>query len=424
MSMMQPAWAAKSPLLSPGSIATLANATTDDLLKVVSLIDTLPVRGASDLLIDTVRDRLRMIRPARPFHFTRAVFIPFDPVIVPKDQWQRDTPTLPRNTLAVLAAQLAPAFSEIEMTALKASAEGMGESAQRRLAGTHIWPRASIFFANATVPPDWKDKTGLEPADYTMLTRSISLLLPEAVAIENLVHQEVLGQPPASREIEDMIRRMAMNAAHLHPALAAKAMWMLFALLQARIPSVAETVMMLAGEDKEAGSPPHAALQKAASATLGAIKGQWRQGVLPAPPSLDSARVIKALHLTRGPTFLNGPDHEALADRISDQTDANCRAKFDACLWDHIVGPAAKIGPSTSDSAILALEGLARDVKRLEGIGRKLGGPDHYDQSLIKAAKVLSTPSPGQVGLVERARLVEILLGTEHAISMLTGSGT
>ena len=63
------------------------------------------------------------------------------------------------------------------------------------------------------------------------------------------------------------------------------------------------------------------------------------------------------------------------------------------------------------------LEEAARGLRRLELAGRQLGGDEHYDRMLRTAARQIGEDRAGS--LVERARLVEILAGSEAALTLL-----
>ena len=65
------------------------------MLRVVGLIDTLDRRGAVDDLLAPIRDRLALLRPARPLTLGRILILPFEDVLVPAHEvWPELWPTI------------------------------------------------------------------------------------------------------------------------------------------------------------------------------------------------------------------------------------------------------------------------------------------------------------------------------------------
>jgi hypothetical protein len=73
------------------------------------------------------------------------------------------------------------------------------------------------------------------------------------------------------------------------------------------------------------------------------------------------------------------------------------------------------------DEVVLALEGTARDLRRLETAGRRIGAEAEFDRLLRGASVRLASLAerPGGLGMVDLARLVEILAGSEAAATLL-----
>jgi len=77
----------------------------------------------------------------------------------------------------------------------------------------------------------------------------------------------------------------------------------------------------------------------------------------------------------------------------------------------------APLTEAAAQGEMESLEEAARGLRRLELAGRQLGGEEHYDRMLRTAARQIGEDGPGS--LVERARLVEILAGSEAALALL-----
>ena len=60
----------------------LLGAGDRQILRVVAMVDAMPVRGAADQFIAPLRRRLAVLRPQRRLNFTRLLFTPIDPRIV------------------------------------------------------------------------------------------------------------------------------------------------------------------------------------------------------------------------------------------------------------------------------------------------------------------------------------------------------
>ena len=67
------------------------------------------------------------------------------------------------------------------------------------------------------------------------------------------------------------------------------------------------------------------------------------------------------------------------------------------------------------------MEASARNLRRLEAVGRKLGSNDHYDGMLAGATAAIQEQA-GKLSLIDRVRMVEILAGPDAALALL-GSG-
>ena len=74
----------------------MSSASDEQLLKVVGLIDTLDRRGPVDRLLEPVRDRLALLRPARPVTLGRVLILPFEDVLVPAREAWAGRPCFPR----------------------------------------------------------------------------------------------------------------------------------------------------------------------------------------------------------------------------------------------------------------------------------------------------------------------------------------
>ena len=82
------------PAPLPALDRDLTEASNEQLLRVVGLIDTLDRRGPMDRLLDPVRDRLALLRPPRPLALGRVLILPFEDLLV-ADERGLARPALP-----------------------------------------------------------------------------------------------------------------------------------------------------------------------------------------------------------------------------------------------------------------------------------------------------------------------------------------
>lgn len=146
----------------------LADAEDQRLLRVVALVDGLGSgRGAADRLLDGVRPRLASLRPPRLLTFTRLLFQPLDPVIVPSAAWRPGDGRLPRGAIAPLGAAL--------RTSLGAMAEQVDAACAGRTThdaefvgsvGALLWPAAAAAVARLPGPPAGWETGGPRPDDF------------------------------------------------------------------------------------------------------------------------------------------------------------------------------------------------------------------------------------------------------------------
>jgi hypothetical protein len=88
----------------------LVGASDERVLEVLRFVDTLPDRAAADGLLAPLRNRLRVLRPPRPLRFERLLMAPLNPVLVEPAAWRLGAPTLPRQAITPIAAQIREAL--------------------------------------------------------------------------------------------------------------------------------------------------------------------------------------------------------------------------------------------------------------------------------------------------------------------------
>jgi hypothetical protein len=128
----------------------------------------------------------------------------------------------------------------------------------------------------------------------------------------------------------------------------------------------------------------------------------------------DAARQAVLLLLGLEARAQDKPQRLARIRAARHQADARLRAAFAEAIAAELAAGRGAVQPDPSR------EESARALRRFAGAARHLGSADSYDAALRAAAMAL-TPAPGADGATRaaRARLVEILAGSEAAAAML-----
>lgn len=398
----------------------LADARDEQIVQVVSLVDAMAVRGTADALLEPLRPRLQVLRPQRPATLTRLLFLPLDPVILLPQRWLRDSLGLPRTVLGPLGAQ----FSQAVPEAAELSRALIGQTLTDRnlvlRVGGPLWKLAAAFFATSEPLPDWTEVSGLSRTVYTSIARVLSLLLSEAMAIERLAQQSAMGDPVPIGQVKACIGRLVSAAAGLSAGNKALALGMLVAILLSRLQASAELISAISGAIAGHDEPGLVqANERAIDYALDSIEHSPQLVGDLSEVADEQMRVALLLEALEAPGPAHRPSLKPRAERLRRQADASCRARFETDLVERVIKPVGQLGPETTDEEVIALENLARDLRRLEATGRMLGGGDHYDRWLRKASETLTMPSPDASCQADRARLVEILLGSNAAMAMV-----
>jgi hypothetical protein len=393
----------------------LADAPDAEVARAVAVVDQMPQRGGADLLIDPLRPRLAGLRPPRPLRFTRLLFLPLDPLIVPPPRWQPHLPSIPRSALTPLAETVRAGLGA-EATAIDAMIQGAAahdtEAVTR--AGDRLWPRAAALLSDAPPPVGWAE-TGLNVAMYTVLARRIGAVLAQAPLMQDLAAEAEAGF--ASPRLAP-VHAMLLDVGERCP----NALTMLVTLLLAKLPQLA---VLLAKIAPELGPQAEAALrqagQDAAEALLAGLEAG--NGMETAVSRIELAeagqevrRIVTLLQQLAERTDL--PQARVRVQAVRHRLDVRCRQRFAHAMATEFL-PLLRQPPAGSDGrAASALETTARHLREMEGEARSIGGGDAYDTLLREAAAVVRERG-ATMSLAARVRLVEILAGPEAALALL-----
>jgi hypothetical protein len=403
----------------------MSTASDEQLIRVVGLIDKLDRRGAVDELLEPVRDRLALLRPARPLTLGRVLILPFEDVLVPAHEVWPGRLCFPRSRLSALIAQVASGLPAATMAELRAQAAGHSMMSAEIVQGigTTLWPAAAdiigtmmrqggvpadmagplagiaplLALAPTLVPTMWE----LPPRPMGHLSRpALDLLLePLRLAIP-------LGEGALLSVIELYLLRAASPLVILEPLRLAEfgpsareRESLLGQVVRRRIADMREVAARL-DSATASGGRPDAGLLLRLVADLETLDGKW-----PVSPT----------------------DRNTLAS-IRRTVSAFVGAGIEAAVRGEILGQFGNLGDpgSLSDESVEKLEATARHTRRLGIAGARLGlgtTPDAlltpFLQPFRDAIRHGGVAPPGaSSGLLDQIRIVEIMFGAEVAMRL------
>lgn len=399
---------------------TLAQVADPKLCEIVSLVDSLPVRGATDALIDPLRPRLRQIRPPRRMNITRLLFQPADPVITATTLWRRTTLALPRSALASLANQIRQAEPDL-CGRIEADLDpSLSRDPDRLIAiGRPLWAASSRVLSHSAVAVDWSATTGLAAADYFNVARPLSAVLAEAATIELLVALDPQTTSSHQRSIairsclSRSVNRLPAPAPGMDPNLPVRCLGMLICVLLARLPG-AEAVLIAAQ-----GVPDGATARLAAESALDTALEHIDSTITRDAATLDARNLASCADLLET-LDQSGPAGRPLRRKhiaeLRRRLGETCRNRFTGLLNANLLPPSTGHAAAPTGQAA---EDVARELRQLEAVSRHFGTTAYYEQHLHKAAETLARIPVPAANRVALARVIEILQGPEAALALL-----
>lgn len=424
----------------PASLArSLADSSDRKIGAIVGLIDAMADRGAADALLAPLRPRMAPLRLSRPLRFSRLVFLPLDPLIVSGPEWRPGMARLPRHAILPLSEAVRRSLGD-DAAAIEARIAGRRSTDHGviREIGPWLWPRAAAILraiaaaaadgahaaaggrneADPAIAATWA-AAGLPADALGPLTAGAAAVLAEAALLAILERDAADGIAASDDTVQALLGRAAAGRDEPHAGFAWR---FLMAALLARLP-LADALLRLGIGTAEQPVPPalYAAIAAALEDSLAALErgtdGADEIGSSDLAAAANAAQRNAALLDTlaaAGPGTARAQRAEALRQRL----DGSCRARFAAAL-DHDVLPRLASPPDAQDAdACQSLEQALRDLRRLEAIGRRLGGAALYD-TLLREAAALAASGTAPGALADRVRLVELLVGPEEAMGVL-----
>jgi hypothetical protein len=389
--------------------AALAAAPDAAVARVVAMLDGLADRGEADAVLESVRPRLRRLRPPRPLRLARLLVMPLEGALVPPGGWRGLPHEMPRSAIGPVVAAVETALRGLtEQIAAAALGRNTADAALIGELGARLWPAAGAV--DLPVPPPRWVATGLPLGAAPPVLALCGALWRHGTAL--WAAREAAGEGPPEAALRAALAPLAAEGAA--PLTAAMVMLLRHAAEPGRVAAMATALSPamagVAAREVEAMIARDAAAIASAADPFGAAEA-----------AASLARRLADLDAALGRGMF--PAQRASAAGARREGLAASQARFADALVTRLLVPAAEAAalPYADDATVAALEEAARDLHRLEAAGRRLGGEAAFDRALRDAVTRLRTlgAAPGGLGRVEVARLIEILAGPEAALPLL-----
>jgi len=389
-------------------IHALAAASDMALGQVIEILDRLPDRSEADRLLDAARPRLRQIRPSRGLQFTRLLFLPLDGAISDNRDWQKGDARLPRSALPAIAEALRLAMgAEAEQLEASFTGKSFHDIAAVDRAGRILWGAAARLAPELRPGPRW-ERTGLRGDQFAPLVQLAAHIWRHAIPLWTAIQLAGWGPP------DDAVRAaLSPMAGENSPA---------FGMALATLMQKATCPGQVA---KEA-----ARLSDKAGIIADAAVDDWLERArvhLPGEDLITAAAFAESFgrafqDLENAPAT-RSPRRGTRLVQLRQEAEVTCRLAYEEGLETHILRQLPALCAAATPELILAMEGQARAMRRIENIGRRYGPDQGYDGAGRRIAAALESArqalEPGGITRLDLARLAEILLGPEAALGFL-----
>lgn len=392
----------------------LRDADDQKVIRIAGVVDEVSDPAINQSLLDPFRDRLAVLKPVRPLRFSRFLFIPLDPLIVPGRDWRPGEPSIPRTVLMSISGMVRTGLGT-EASGFDRRIAGRKADVEQAIsqAGEVIWPRAAELLAAAPLPADWPT-TGLAASAYPSLALAIAAILRRAPQLRRLAQA---GRPDVPDGDEQAIGAILKDIAQ-EPA-ESQTMIARLILLQAphAAPALRRFLALKRGQAESASLQQ--ALARGTEQVLAAMENEpgftKEIGHASLAQAADEVRRISTV-LQEIENGGNAGKDRLRLKAIRGQLDQACRTRFAEGLQAGLVAPLTAASGPVESAGQVRLENCSRDLRVLEMEARKVGGSASYDRLLLEASEsVLSAAQAGALSPVRKIRLIEILSGPEAA---------
>jgi hypothetical protein len=386
----------------------IAQAPDERILRIVTLVDAMPVRGAADQLLAPLRQRLALLRPPRPLRLPRLIFHPLKPLIVAAAGWRIGQQAIPRTVIMPIAdhVRLAMGAAGVAIETRMAGRTTADTELIVRL-GCSLWPAAAKILTGSAIPETWA-ATQLGDNIYRPLTDIVAAVLAEAAALQTLCAETATGLlPPRLKVVEAILNRVA----RMNPG----ALPMMIALLLDSVPQAAGLLLPARTTTVQNAMNEAAEILLRQLSHEDGIEARIGKARLSDAGTATSRIVTLLTHLSDVATKYTPRDQLRMLRR---RLDASCAARFASGLRDELLTPLRRLTIFPDPDQILALETAARGLRVLATEARSVGSGVAYDRLLSEAAAAIKDDAI-RMALTDRLRLIEILASPAAALAML-----
>lgn len=382
-------------------------ATDNQIIKLVSMVDAMPERGAADAILGPVRARLKHLRPERTLNVSRLLFLPLDAVLLNARDWRPAPGQVPRTAIAPLLQALRGAeprvFQAVE-DALAGQSLRNGHLVSEL--GAALWTAAARSFPDR--PPAGWAEAGLPVQGFPFIAQTCRPLWQHGPALWKL-------RLAAADGLREQDLRIAFRAVAQDGP---EAVGIVLSALLPYVVNPAQMIAIVGGLDRSlagiaeqvldkylAGISPDLDFSDLTAVATAAERFALVLEDLDSATGRDRPKRAQLLHSLRQAAA------EACAERLSDQVNA------------HLVQPLERLAAaaSVSDTEVEALEKSATALRSIANSGRGLRQGGGFDQALAPAIALLERilpglpPAPDRYAFADALRVLEILAGSAVA---------
>lgn len=412
--------------------ASLKQASDLQLARIMQFIDRLPSRIKLDAVVEQVRGRLALVRPARSMTLLRVLTQPFEDLLVGADLAATSPWYVPRDLIAFFGGHTLTALPETDRRRLNALTENrtMDDQGAMLAAGAVLWPTAQQALNKAYADGQLND---LDETRRRALL-GVAQLMEHAEEIVTFMDQLPPRPMPRLREDE---RGAAMSLMYSLGQSSADLFRYAFTMLVRRSSEPMEFFDLLLSADFGIPSETRDALLKeAAHECLREVDVMGRD--MDATPdrsvaagaeaALRMASLIESLESAPPQVKLNPKQLAETKRRASSSVAKTYQGALSGEMFAAFQTVAA---PPQSDVAadeeVARAEIAARATRKLGMAGDRLGAGDdieramsgqfanYRDQIIDKAAKVRGPRMARLSKVMDEVRLVEIVFGADAA---------
>lgn len=396
---------------------TLAGTEDAKIPRLLAIVDSLEERGATDDLIAPFRERMAQLRPPRPLRFTRLLFLPLDPLIVPPTGWQTKSPTIPRSALWPMAGAIRRAASE-KVARIDRMIDGHSTHDHGVIAEVAplLWTGAAQTLAQCEAPADWTERTGLPGPLFTSIAGNTAAVLAQVLTLQTWRAEVEMGAPVRTSAVQLMLQQVNRRRP--------EAVGMLIALLLARLP---QAVGALRRAMAEIGGSTMVAMRAAMETATDSLLER-----LEAANGIESAvlgtvlrgagvEVYRILRLLTCVDVENAkPSQRTRVTALRRRLDECCRLRFIMGLQTDFLQVLEDPAAQADIATVNRLEEAARGLRELADEAVRVGSAGTYELLLRQTTDATrAIGAEGAFTLADKVRLVEILAGPDEAWTLL-----